>query len=285
LHAAALRANNNLGVVYESSDRYDESIGLTERGLELARRAGNRVWEEAFIGGAISGLVLLGRWDEAVAAASQIDLDRPDSALLLTHLATVYCERGETETARQLLANPVLRTSEDLQAISSLALAEAAVLRTEGKPREGLASAEAALAARAELGITFLNVKLALVEALEAAFSLGDTDRVRELLDEIEALRPGERPPLLEAHAHRFRAKLSRHEAEFRAAANLFRELFLVFWLAVTLLEHAELLAEQGRPSEAEPLLAEAREVFERLGAKPWLERLEAVEPRVTISA
>ena len=42
------------------------------------------------------------------------------------------------------------------------------------------------------------------------------------------------------------------------------------FWVAVTELEHAELL---GGGAEAERLLAEAREIFERLGATPWLER------------
>ena len=71
---------------------------------------------------------------------------------------------------------------------------------------------------------------------------------------------------LLEAHAHRFRAKLTGEEAGYRAAAVLFKERSLDFWLAVTLLEHGEAV-------EREPLLAEAREIFERLGATPWLER------------
>ena len=43
------------------------------------------------------------------------------------------------------------------------------------------------------------------------------------------------------------------------------------------LLEHGEWLAEGGTADEAEPLLAEAREIFERLGAAPWLERLDAL--------
>jgi hypothetical protein len=41
----------------------------------------------------------------------------------------------------------------------------------------------------------------------------------------------------------------------------------------VVQLEHAEWLAGQGRRDEAEPLIAEARETFERLEAAPWLER------------
>jgi hypothetical protein len=43
------------------------------------------------------------------------------------------------------------------------------------------------------------------------------------------------------------------------------------------LLEHGEWLAQSGQSEEAEPLLTEAKEIFERLGAAPWLERLETV--------
>ena len=60
------------------------------------------------------------------------------------------------------------------------------------------------------------------------------------------------------------------------AATAAFRTLAMPFWTAVVLLEHAELVARDGRQSEAEPLLAEARGTFERLRATPWLERVEA---------
>jgi hypothetical protein len=88
----------------------------------------------------------------------------------------------------------------------------------------------------------------------------------------IEGLRPGERPPLLEAQAHRFRSKLNGDEAGFRAAAALFRELEMPFWLAVTLLEH-------GEATGSAPLVDEAREIFARLEATPWLARCDALAP------
>ena len=62
-------------------------------------------------------------------------------------------------------------------------------------------------------------------------------------------------------------------EERFRSAAGLFREFGLVFHLAVTQLEHGEWLVAQDRAEDAQPLLAEARETFERLQATPWLER------------
>jgi ATP/maltotriose-dependent transcriptional regulator MalT len=69
------------------------------------------------------------------------------------------------------------------------------------------------------------------------------------------------------------RDDLDRAEQEFKRATSLMREFDLPFWLAVTQLEHAEWLVEQGRTQEAKPLLVEARETFERLEATPWVDR------------
>jgi hypothetical protein len=124
--------------------------------------------------------------------------------------------------------------------------------------------------------MTFLTVKLGLVEALECAFALGDSDKARELLGIIEALRPGDRPPLLEAHAHRLRARLEGNEVGLEAATARFRQLDMAFYLAVTLLEHGEWLVRQDQPNRAQPLFAEASDIFERLEARPWLERVTA---------
>jgi hypothetical protein len=68
-----------------------------------------------------------------------------------------------------------------------------------------------------------------------------------------------------------------RADEKFRASAEMLREISARFYLAVVLLEHGEWLVETGRPDDAEPLLGEAREIFERLGAAPWLGRLDAL--------
>jgi hypothetical protein len=65
----------------------------------------------------------------------------------------------------------------------------------------------------------------------------------------------------------------------FKTATGLLRELSLPYFLAVALLEQAEALLGTGVPSEAGPILDEARELFERLGAQPWLDRIEALQP------
>ena len=72
-------------------------------------------------------------------------------------------------------------------------------------------------------------------------------------------------------------ARLAGDQQSFEAAAaERFRELGIPFWLAVTLLEHGELTGDES-------LLDEAREIFERLKATPWLERAGARHDRVAV--
>jgi class 3 adenylate cyclase/tetratricopeptide (TPR) repeat protein len=282
LPAPTIRAINNLGVVYESSDRYAAAYGICEDGLELARRVGDRVWESVFLAGPISALTLLGRWDAALARAAEVEevvgdgTPAPDTTP--TFVISIECCRGNLVEARRRLDEVKWLEDGEVQAWTAYRYHEAQVLRAENKPREALDALEPVLATD-EVGITFLTKKLGVVEALEAAFECGDTEKLEELLVMIESLRPGERPPLLDAHARRFRAKLSGDEAGFTAAATRFRKLDMLFWLAVTDLEHAERLFELGREAEAEPLLAEAQEIFARLEATPWLERAAGLEP------
>jgi hypothetical protein len=130
------------------------------------------------------------------------------------------------------------------------------------------------------MGIAYEAVKEAFVVALECALELGDVERAEKWLGLVEELPPGHSPQFLQAHSSRFRALLAarqtgskRSDDLFKGAAALFRELAVPFYLAVTQLEHGEWLVAESRAAEAEPLLAEAREIFEQLEATPWVER------------
>jgi hypothetical protein len=149
---------------------------------------------------------------------------------------------------------------------------------------------EAALAAIqervGELGIDNLLEKEAVVSAVDAALLAGKDADAEELLDMIDGLQPGELTPYLRAQSSLLRGRLEAIrgnrktvEGRFKTAAGLFRELSMPFFVGETLLEHAEWLTGEGRGAEALQLAEEAREIFERLGARPWLERLSKVSP------
>ena len=162
-----------------------------------------------------------------------------------------------------------LEESTDVQELTCYLGSRAALRRAEGRLQDALADGEATIEAGRTLGIAQPAVKQAIVEGVEAALALGDLPKAEELLAQVESVPLGSRPPYLDAHAKRFRARMGGDPTGFEAAAAGFRELGIPFWLAVTLLEHAELTGSEAS-------LAEAREIFEQLQATPWLERAAA---------
>jgi len=289
LTRAALRAYNNLGDQLDRRDRYEEAIELHRRGLALARKAGDRIMEWRLLGELGYCLLRTGQWAESVALAEEVPEDQLAYALSVANtLVEISASRGDPEAARRVLSRiSDLKDSADVQDRSSYAALCSLVLRAEGRFEEALAASEEALASLEVFGSgVSADSKIALCEGLESALVLGRLEVAEELLGRIDAIPPGKRPPSMRAHAARFRARLAAERGEdegveqgFKTAGAVFREHGLTFPLAVTQLEHGEWLTGRGRADDADALLAEAREIFERLEAIPWLERVDATRP------
>jgi tetratricopeptide (TPR) repeat protein len=300
LTAAAMRAYNNLGEALASQDRFTELVTLSEQQLELARRKGDRMMELAALVGPLYELLALGRWEDAQARSKEA-MGAEELAALEWVAASVlaitplHVHRGDLVEARLLLESMQWAgSSESWERRAVYSSARAEVLRAEGRPDEALAAAEEVLATWAELGLglTDGHVKRALVQAVEAALDLGDLGKAGELLGIVRAARPGQVAPWLRAQVARLSARLSaavgEHEAvepSFEAAEVGFRDLGTPFDLAVALTEHTEWLIARGRQDKAEPLRVEAREIFDRLLARPWLERLGPRAEEESVSA
>ncbi|MGE5274586.1 MAG: adenylate/guanylate cyclase domain-containing protein [Verrucomicrobiota bacterium] len=267
----------NLSDLSFQRDRYEDALGYLRSSLEIARRRGARAGEWGTLAEMTYPLYMLGRWDEALATAAEIPEERIKDALTLSLLAStleISVHRGDYEEARRTLSLfDHVADSSDVQGRSSYLSGLAAVLCAEGRYAEALAAGvEAAERSRTSLGAATQAVKQGLVKAVEAALALGDPGKAEELLAFVDELQPGIRPPYLDAQARRFRARMQGDPSGYEVAAAGFRGLGIAFWLAVTLLEHAELLAGPGQAGEAEPLLAEAEAIFDQLQARPWLE-------------
>jgi tetratricopeptide (TPR) repeat protein len=292
--SAALRAYYNLADVLQRADRYEDAGVCLRDGLAYARRVGNRYWEWNLLG-QVYPLFALGSWDETLAVTAELPEDewldlRQISSGLASGGVLVHVNRGAYEDAsRYVDVYRPLETSADVQERAAYACGKATLLLARGDPAAALQAAEAAFGVRDTMGVSSEFVKEAFVIAVQAALDLGDTDKAASLIADVDSLPPGRYPQLLRAQSARFRARLAarRDDAEeaerlCKSAAGLFRELAVPFYLAVTELEWSEWLVSQERGEEAEPLLAEAREIFERLEAKPWLERLDAVQTGTT---
>jgi predicted ATPase/class 3 adenylate cyclase len=292
--SAALRAYNNLADLTQNADLYVEAERYLEEGLTLARRVGNRYWESIFLG-FVYPRYALGKWDEMSEMMNEL------SPEWVTHLRIAFTQgyvafgvalhvhRGDLDAATLHLEQfSDLETSADVQDRSEYACGKAILRQGQGDQEEALRCAESAISAQHSLSLSDYRVKESFAVGLEAALALGDLAKVEELLEVIRSLPPGRRTLFLQAHSMRFEARLADlqddpNEAErsCKAGVGLFRELAFPFWLAVTLLEYGEWLMARGRSRDGMPLVEEARAIFDRLGARPWLERIDRIAEMV----
>jgi class 3 adenylate cyclase/tetratricopeptide (TPR) repeat protein len=289
LSAPALRAYNNVADSLNRHDRCEAAAELLEQGLALARRVGDHNWETVLLGELSWTQYLTGRWSEAFAGFESVTEQQlvEGNAAFLIALPEPLVAQGRSSDARRLLSIYARHaTSTDVTEQAAYRAAEAVVLLGEGAPADALGAAEVVIGSVDEIGPADPTFKLAVLAALEAALTVGSRDRADALVHQIESLPPGRLAPSLWAHAARYRGRLAAAAGDPRAAAVsyaaaewTFRERGMPFWLAITQVEYAEALAADDRHAEAGALLAEASEVFERLDARPWLERIVA-EPR-----
>jgi tetratricopeptide (TPR) repeat protein len=279
----ALRAYNNLGDMLDRRDRYEEALEALSPGLTLARRVGSRNHEWRLLGETGFMFLRLGRIDEAREALEQVPDEGRDFGSVTGLPVYLSLLAGDVDGARRRVDETEVGKSEtaDVQDRLGYALLSAAVANASGDHEGAL-----------ELVTPWLDLPLSSVskyvyeEALTAAAELGREAEVLALVERIDAIPLGTRPPTLRCLTLRFRARLGEEPDErFRAAAALAREYGMTLMAAEVQTEHAEWLAGEGRTDEAETFLAEARTVFERAGARLWLERVDAAATRGVAAA
>jgi len=280
------RALYNLSYQFAARDRFADSAAADFEGLELARRRGNRVAEQRALGHLVYTRWDLGEWEEVEQLVQELTVEDirtiGERTIGIINLALA---RGDVAGARAAVeAGSAQSDSDEVQARLGFRMMEARVLRAEQRPLEALTAARETLAI-GELSALHPFYKTAWIEACEAAFELGDQEQIEELLGEVERLPPSERTPRLVAQEARFRGRLLALRGDRVGAAELlgravdgFRALQTPYPLAMALVEQAEV-----GESDPAPLLVEAREIFERLGATPWLERVEGLERAVRV--
>ncbi len=293
LGPSVMRAYNNLISAIARHDRHEEELELSFEALEYARRLGDRLWELTMVACTINPLIFTGRWDEAVAAAEQV-LDTPDIvhlASVVNELATVvpaFVERGDVDGARRIVAVFRERGTDDAQGRLSL-LSGSVVLALADGDVEGAYGMISEARRSLDLAFVDANDPFAVEFRVASLSVLARARRFDELEAELERIRaslPGERTPQLDLQALRLEALVAADrgdaaavESASKRAIGGFREVAMPFWTSVTSYEFGAWLTQQGRGDEARPYFDEARASFERLGARPWLDRLEAIAP------
>ncbi|MDX6658939.1 MAG: hypothetical protein QOH62_3732, partial [Solirubrobacteraceae bacterium] len=285
LAAEAMRGYYNLAESLMGAARFTEAEAMLERGLALARRRGDRQGERMLLSQGAVALLFLGRWDEALARVTALRDQAQDlwSTWCTPFAPHVLAARGDVAGLRALLDDFSTVSEMDVGHRTMATAARALIVRETGHPQEALADAREAALAVLPTGLS--HMPLLFAEAVQTAFAAGEPAGAEELIERVDALQPAQLIPMLDAEAERARGRLAAHrgngsaaDQSFRRAIALFREMATPFALARAQIEHAELLS--GTPdgaAEAQVLSEEAASAFDALGAKPWLERAQAL--------
>ena len=287
LPEAISRALFNLANDAGVSDRYREALEYDTRNLELVRLLGKRPQERMAQIHLVFDHTFLGHWDEVRRLLDEVPLteetvaNEPATAFLHASALPVLVNQGSLDEAERVrVAADKASDPSDFQDRMWRHFSTALVRQAQGRMEEALQEAEVSLEVRGVVGLAALAYPL--IVAAESAFELGRLDRTEELLLVAETAAPGDVPDFLRGQVPRLRARMAARdgrtdeaEARFKEALAVFRRIESPFWVAVTLLQLAEMLAGAGRSAEADPITDEARAFFADLGAEPWLRRLE----------
>jgi tetratricopeptide (TPR) repeat protein len=287
LPASLSRARFNLAAFLLTRDQIDQALELDLQEAAHAGLIGNRLSYSLVQMHLIFDYSEVGRWDEVLRMLAEAPLPaevtKENRLLMDRHLFAVpaLLAMGDREQVEAIIAAAnLVNDPSDFQWRMSFGLCRALLFLDEGKPELALSAADEVIGTP---GLRRWREIIPIIPAaLEAALQLGRTGRVKELLDLLESLPPSEFPRFFRAQFSRFHARLAAGEGDreaadlgLRQACDVFRELGHPYWNAVLELERSENLAAMGRNDEAIQHLNAAREIFERLGAKPWLTRTD----------
>jgi tetratricopeptide (TPR) repeat protein len=243
-------------------------------GLELARRIGHRPRTLLFANNIGYTSFLTGDWDAALAALEPPlaeDLERTDRMLLLSNVVIIRASRGEDVSAAMAeLEEMVKSESEQMRGALLDAVANAAL--AEGRLGDAAAAWRSVPAITASLG------PIAYYQAARPMLWARDVDGAREDLAALDAT--GVHGRVAELRRRTIQAGIAALEGRAAEALNLYRDalrawgdLGLMWDAALTAIDMATLLD----PTEPEVRAAAeaARALLARLGAKPYLERLD----------
>jgi tetratricopeptide (TPR) repeat protein len=295
LVSAALRAYNNLMVIATQLDRREELHRIEIEALEFARRRGNRSFLVSFGGFRSLSMLAEGDWDGAFALGDEWlptePTAQPVQGFFTNRLAWAALERGDVNHTQRLLElnAPGVEETADVQLREVLASKRMLLALVDGRIDDVVAAVGDS--ARLEAGQGKLIQAAETVGiALDALQLTGDVSPLLPLIDLADAASAGERSRWLDAEVGRVRGAAASlagdHDGavdHFAKALSAARNLGEALLVARVLSDYATALVRADRFDEAEPLAAEARVLFEGMGAERAIERLDAAMPaRVT---
>jgi class 3 adenylate cyclase len=255
-------------------------LGLGREGFEIARRRGSRLYGFGMVGNSVICALRVGEWDWAAAILDEwlgVE-ERADSPWTELHAdrAILRSLRGDDASADIAEAARLRAAVTDPQYESYDRWARAWSAFVAGDLRTAQEQAEQAVERTDYFG------PLAMPLAVRSALWLGDVDAARKIVVTFNAT--GFWGPALELDQLAARAGLAALEgrgpealAGYRDVLKGYRTLGLAFDEAVAAIDMATVLPSAERDaSDVVAAIDAARETLTRLGAQPFLDRLDA---------
>jgi class 3 adenylate cyclase/tetratricopeptide (TPR) repeat protein len=275
--AVSLRATFTLAALLIERDADTEALAEISRGLELARERGDRVWERMMLTEMVQCLAFLGRWDEAVELVPDLMTGDDEAVALyvMPEAARLAAARGDSVSlsrAVELASAHVTDDSTDFRASAACVLASDAINR----------GAYSSAIERLEQVVAQTNLAGELVTSAfqlltDVALLTGDEAAMTKVLGDLEALHPARVTPVRLAQRARLRAEQAHRRGDQSAVVAHERE-------ATELLRSigarpllADALLDSVRRRGDDEALAEARTLYEELGATRALERIRTM--------
>lgn len=272
--ATHITSNLYLGIALTNADRMDEAEEALQAGLRLAEDMGAASlfgYYHTSLGGRHFAS---GDWDDAVAeleaaVVAAIEVDAL-GALPWAHglLANIAISRDELAEARRRLdeADRMLQRSESRIGTEWLLLARARLSEPNGEEADAITYMVAAWRATSALQWTAAG-RLIGPELVRLALSQGDRGRARSVTEDAEDAAMRSNAPTAEGAAMRCRGLLAEDSEVLMGAVDVYRNGPRSVDLALACEDAGLALARAGRGSQALPLLGEALETYEAVGA------------------
>ncbi len=276
---ASLRATINLGYALEPEDPV-LGFEVSKDGYERAARYGMTWAVRYLLGNSVDGAFQIGEWDWALRELTQQlgqELELRERLWFETHALLFRVLRGEAEQPRadgERMAS-LAAGFDDVQYHVGPYVLRIYDRLMSGELTDGIALVDEAL----RLGR--YAAELAPIGALAATWS-GDAGAARRMLDSYAMARPGRRTDAarrtMEAGIAMLEGRIPDARRLYADALGRWQDLGLPTWLALCQLDIVETGAME--PGERQRLAEEARSFFERVGARPFIERLDAALAR-----
>ncbi|MBI4727093.1 tetratricopeptide repeat protein [candidate division TA06 bacterium] len=265
---------NNVGYVHDSLGNYPKGLEYYTKSLKIQEEIGDRYSQAASLIniGYVQNMLgdypkALEYWTKSLKIREEIG-DRLGQAMSLNNIARTYLEQEKYEEARDYLTRAEKIAGE---------IGAKELLR-----RIYVSFGELGMA---ETAFSVIPAEAGIHKDLDSHFRGNDISAAIEYAEQALQLAEELKSKTGKAEALLLQARIEKAESKFKEAIAIFEELKQPFETAKAYYYYGRMLTSrirkpecrtQENTKEAEEYLQKAREIFEKIGAKGWLKKVQA---------